>query len=201
MAVVSTANSDGSLPRRQQLSEVVFGIVAEKGLEAATVREVAARAGMSIGAVQHHFPTKDAMLAAAFRHVVHRTRQRLGALSRNRVVADDLTVILRELLPLDESRRAEARVYLAFAARAVTSPALQEIQRPMLQEIRNEIAERFGDGGEVQAALLLALVDGLALHEVSAPGGVPAEALETVLATAVEAAVDPRRGGPGTARG
>ena len=199
MADVSTANSGGRLPRREQLAEAVFWIVAENGLEAATVREVAARAGVSIGAVQHHFPTKDAMLAAAFRHIVHRTRQRLGALARNGVATDDLAAILWELLPLDESRRAEARVHVAFAARAGTSRALQEIQRPMLLEIRSEIAERLGEGGEVQAALLLALVDGLALHEVSAPGGMPAEALETVLGTAVAAAVEPRCGSPGAA--
>ena len=40
-------------------------VLVAEGFEGVSVRKVAARAGVSIGAVQHHFPTKDAMLAAA----------------------------------------------------------------------------------------------------------------------------------------
>jgi AcrR family transcriptional regulator len=55
--------------RAQTLTDAVVAIIAESGFEALSVRTVAARAGMSIGAVQHHFPTKSQMLAAAMREV------------------------------------------------------------------------------------------------------------------------------------
>jgi AcrR family transcriptional regulator len=187
MTPVSTP--DPAPGRREQLVDVLFRIVAEHGLEAATVREVAAAAGVSIGAVQHHFPSKDEMLAAAFRRVVARTRQRVAALPRTGAARDDLVAVLAELLPLDVPRRTEARVHLAFAARAATSAALQEIQRPLLREIRAELAERIGDGGAVHAALLLAVVDGLALHEISAPEGLRTDVIEAALRAAVDAAL------------
>jgi len=46
-------------------SEVVARLVADEGLEAVSVRTVAAEARVSIGTVQHYFPTKDAMLLHA----------------------------------------------------------------------------------------------------------------------------------------
>jgi len=51
--------------------------------------------------------------------------------------------VLTELLPVDDRRAAEARIQVAFAARAATSPALAEIQRSVLTEIREAVAEAF----------------------------------------------------------
>ena len=55
--------------RRDRLSAVLLEVVAEGGLEAASIRAIAARAGVAIGTVQHYFPTKDAMLRHAYRRV------------------------------------------------------------------------------------------------------------------------------------
>ncbi|MGL5817052.1 MAG: TetR/AcrR family transcriptional regulator, partial [Phycicoccus sp.] len=48
-----------------RIVDAVIDLVAERGMEGVSVRAVAGRAGVSIGAVQHHFPTKEAMLLAA----------------------------------------------------------------------------------------------------------------------------------------
>jgi AcrR family transcriptional regulator len=189
--VVQKLSRPDSLRRREQLAATMFEIVADRGLEAVTVREVAAVAGVSIGAVQHHFPTKDAMLASAFHHVVDRLRERIDRRHRSGDAATDLNTVLAELLPLDEQRRREARVQVAFAARAATSTELQAIQRPLLERIRAEIAEVLGagEGACERSVALLALVDGLALHEVSAPGGLEPHALERALRLGVRAAL------------
>ena len=55
--------------RRARLTEVLLAVVSEVGLEGASIRAVAARAGVSIGTVQHYFATKDDMLLYAYRHV------------------------------------------------------------------------------------------------------------------------------------
>ena len=55
--------------RRARLTEVLLAVVSEVGLEGASIRAVAARAGVSIGTVQHYFATKDEMLLYAYRHV------------------------------------------------------------------------------------------------------------------------------------
>jgi AcrR family transcriptional regulator len=177
--------------RTVELAATMFEIIADRGLEAVTVREVAAAAGLSIGAVQHHFPTKDAMLASAFHHVVGRIRGRVARRARSGDVVTDLHAVLTELLPLDENRRREARVQVAFAARAATSADLQAIQRPLLEQIRVEIGAVLGAGADTRdrSTALLALVDGLVLHEVSAPGSLGPRTLERALVLGVRAAV------------
>lgn len=156
------------------LAAAVFDVAAESGLEAASVRTVAAAAGVSIGAVQHHFATKDQLLAFAFDELVRRVRERLSALDLTGPLPARLAAVLRQLLPLDDEREREARVMLAFAARASTTAALGATQRATLTTVREELSAVLRGGGidrpDLRATLLMAVVDGLALDAMSAPG-------------------------------
>jgi AcrR family transcriptional regulator len=181
-------------PRKADLTEALLRIVAERGLDQVSVREVASAAGVSIGTVQHYFPTKDEMLTAAFAEVVRRVRVRLDSVELGDDVRRNLSTVLREFLPLDARRAEEARIMSAFAARAATSPALAKIQREVLGEIHDALSEAFAraangriDAAETKLAahLAIAAADGLALHAVSAPGWISrrqqAAALELLL--------------------
>jgi len=53
--------------RRQDLIQATMDCVCDLGLQAATVRNVAARAGVSSGLIRHYFSTKDHMIQAAYR--------------------------------------------------------------------------------------------------------------------------------------
>ncbi|MFG3256090.1 TetR/AcrR family transcriptional regulator [Streptomyces sp. NPDC048172] len=187
------------MSRADEIAEVLTRIAAERGLEHVSVREVAAAAGVSIGAVQHHFATKDEMLAFAFRHVVERTGARLAAFRPGRSPERDLARVLRELLPLDETRRAECRVYVAFAARAALDPALAAIQRETQAQLLDGLTEtlrRARDAGlgagpgtgrvppldpRTDATLLLAVVDGLTFDAVAEPDRLPPRRLTALL--------------------
>lgn len=176
---MSEPSRASSSPAATRLVETVCSIIATEGLDAATVREVASAAGVSIGAVQHHFRTKDEMLVAAFRHVVETTEKRVAAVELGTEVRQNLSAILRELLPLDDIRFREAKVYVAFAARATTSPALAEIQRNTLDHIGTRLAEAFRAAAKRsgvrtstaaarrEAELLLAVTDGLTFDAVT----------------------------------
>jgi len=175
-----------SSPRGRSVLEAVIAIAAERGLEHVSVREVAAAAGVSIGTVQHYFPTKELMLAAAYGEVVDRIRTRVGALRIGADVRANIGSVLRELLPLDEQRRAETRVYLIFAAAAATTPALAEIQQSVLTELHGALAEAFaaawgGSATPAQCRLAahaaIALSDGLALHAMTTRGWLAARQL------------------------
>ncbi len=157
--------------------EALLEIVAERGLEKATIREVAAAAGVAIGTVQYYFPTKDTMVSAAFAEVVERITARVGAIPLGGDLQANLTTVLHELLPLDDRRRQEARIQLAFAAKAATTPAIAALQRTVLDEVRRSIAIAIGAAWTLPAdsyrssraaAALLAAVDGLAQHAISA---------------------------------
>jgi len=184
-----------SLPRRAALTEALLGIVVERGLDQVSVREVAAAAGVSIGTVQHYFPTKDAMLSAAYHEVLSRLRSRLRAVPLGADTRGNLAAVLTELLPLDRRRIAECRVHLAFAARAAISPELAEIQRAALVELHAAVTDAFAlawDGRVARAACALAAqaaiagADGLALHAVSSAGWLSGRRQRAVLDTLLD---------------
>jgi AcrR family transcriptional regulator len=178
--------------RRAQLTDALLSITATRGLDQVSVREVASAAGVSIGTVQHYFATKDEMLVFAFRQVVERTRARVAGIDARTGPRRALGAALRELLPLDQTRLAECRVYLAFAARAATSPALAAVQAETLCAIHAELQQALSATATarhrapapdtaLQARLLLAVADGLMLDAVSAPGTLTPADLEAAL--------------------
>ncbi|MGJ0118616.1 TetR/AcrR family transcriptional regulator [Williamsia sp. MIQD14] len=154
--------------------EATLRVVTERGLDRVTVREVAAEASVAIGTVQHWFRTKDDLIVAAFTAVVTGIRDRVDAVELGDDVRGDLIGALTQLLPLDDRRRDEARVQIAFAARAAVTPALAELQRGVLGEVRASLTQAFVRAGVADrhrcadaATAVLALVDGLAMHAVS----------------------------------
>jgi AcrR family transcriptional regulator len=54
---------------RRRLVEATFALHAEQGIYATTMSHIAARAGVSVGTVYHHFPTYQDAVAACAQHV------------------------------------------------------------------------------------------------------------------------------------
>ncbi len=154
--------------RRQEIGAAVCRVVGARGLDAVSLRHVAAEAGVSMGRVQHYFATKDEMLLFAFRLISDRVAERIGQLR-----SDDprafLRALLLELLPISAAARTEAPVLAAFLARAVVEPRLAEPLRAGGQEMVAFVAAQIraaraeGDA-ERDATALLAFVDGLMLQ-------------------------------------
>ncbi|WP_410871159.1 TetR/AcrR family transcriptional regulator [Nocardia sp. A7] len=65
MATPHEPKQDRSRATRQRLLEATIDCLAETGWAAATVSVVAERAGVSRGAAQHHFPTREDLITAA----------------------------------------------------------------------------------------------------------------------------------------
>lgn len=66
---VSPPKQDRSRATRERLLEAAVASLAESGWARTTVATVAARAGVSRGAAQHHFPTRGDLVTAAIRHM------------------------------------------------------------------------------------------------------------------------------------
>lgn len=65
--------------RRRALIEATLASLAAGGLGAVSVRDVAARAGVSIGLVRHHFGSFGALLVEAYRHTTQEIDKALAA--------------------------------------------------------------------------------------------------------------------------
>jgi AcrR family transcriptional regulator len=70
---------DRSRLTRQRLLDAAVTALAEVGWAGTTVAVVAARAGVSRGASQHHFPTRDALFTAAIDHIAEQRLAELDA--------------------------------------------------------------------------------------------------------------------------
>lgn len=71
---------DRSRATRQRLLEAAVACLAELGWSGSTVSVVAERAGVSRGAAQHHFPTREDLFTAAVEHVAAERSAALRAL-------------------------------------------------------------------------------------------------------------------------
>ena len=84
--------------RRAEIAEALWRVVAREGIEAATIRAVAAEAGWSRGIVEHYFDSKDALVLYACELALERTlalvKQRhetlVGREALRAVLLDDL---------------------------------------------------------------------------------------------------------------
>ncbi|MBQ0988394.1 TetR/AcrR family transcriptional regulator [Streptomyces sp. F63] len=83
MGAVTTARGpkqDRSRATRQRLLEAAVACLAEHGWSGSTVMVVAERAGVSRGAAQHHFPTREDLFTAAVEHVAEERSAALRAM-------------------------------------------------------------------------------------------------------------------------
>jgi AcrR family transcriptional regulator len=174
--------------RRRELAEAVWRVIRRTGVDGASVRAVAHEAGWSAGALRHYFRTQSELLDFAIELAAERISQRVGALE----LADDprraVEQLLSELLPLDDERRAENEVWLAFTARALIDPELRARHAEIDAALRAaalRAVEMLGlpSGREraLEAERLHALLDGLALHAAMEPKRMPPRRIIAVL--------------------
>ncbi|WP_328929495.1 TetR family transcriptional regulator C-terminal domain-containing protein [Streptomyces sp. NBC_00190] len=164
--------------RRRLIAEAVCRLADERGLEGVTLRDVAARAQVSMGAVQRCFRTKEEMLVFALGSIGERIGERVQARlvrSPAQSAASALGHAATEIALLGEEHRAEARVWLAFVAQAAVSKALAETLKAnyaALQEAFTGLISEACEGAvravpldaRREARAVLALADGLTAH-------------------------------------
>ncbi len=183
--------------RRQELTDAAARLIARAGIGAATMREVAAEAGLTTGALTHYFADKRELLQCTLTASLQRRidrRHATGGDARARLRAS-----LVGALPLDEESRRHWMVTVAFCAEAAGDQALAQTQRDAYREFRTHIARLVGecspagDPGRL-AERLIAAVDGVALQALFDPESWPAvrqldaldEALDLLSAAATQ---------------
>ncbi len=185
--------------RRAQLARAVWRIVVREGARGASVRGVAREAGLSMGSVRHFFSTQEELLGFAVEEVVRQATRRIeaGAQSRTSAVAAGRPVeaalaLLEQVLPLDEERLTEARVWAAFTAPPVTDAGMAAIRRQVDDELRGLCRDALTGLRElgsfhpareldVETERLHALLDGFTLHLMLDPASAPPDRVRAAL--------------------
>ncbi|MET8007583.1 TetR/AcrR family transcriptional regulator [Nonomuraea glycinis] len=182
--------------RRLLLAEAVLRVMRRDGLEQASVRNVAREAGLSMGSLRHYFASQSELMVFAFRTVVERIEVRLAKLQPEPDPRRRAQRVLNELLPLDDERRAENEVWLAFTSRAMVDPALRTLRDEGYDALRAGCQAMVADLSAAglaptdipaEADRLHALLDGLAVHAAMRPDIHTAESLTTAIARHLDA--------------
>jgi len=188
--------------RRRELALAACDVIARAGLEGATLRDVARQAGCTTGRVSHYFADKQQLLLAALETATQAVEDRI----LHRALADpgDLRGILTESLPLDEPRRIEWRIWIAFWGAAIGDPDLHREHRGRYDTWRDALVTVLAQTPVPVAAradtaeTLMIAVDGIGVHATFDVAHWPPhrqlahldQALATALATARAAAPD-----------
>lgn len=79
--------------RRERLARAAADLFHERGYDAVSLRDIAARAGVPAGAVFYHFPTKAALATAAADAQLNRAEEILARAADGRSPEERLTII------------------------------------------------------------------------------------------------------------
>lgn len=142
--------------RRVELVEATWRIIAKRGIEGATMREIAMEAGFANGALKPYFPTKDDLLTFAFAHVFNLTNVRMDTSTASRRGLSALRSYCHEILPLDAERLNEARIAIAFWQRALTDPAKAALHDSSMEQWRESLFDKLREArdlGELKEGL------------------------------------------------
>lgn len=159
--------------RRAEIGWAVARLVEEQGVQAVSVRTVAAAAGYQPSTLRHYFPSSDQMLAHALVLVRQRQQQRLAAKNWPTDSRAAIREAWLEALPLDADRVTETHVWLAVSITARTEPARRTLAdiNSELDQLCDATVQVFAPHArhEPQALALRAFADGLALGAVAEP--------------------------------
>jgi len=130
---------DRSRATRARLLEAAIACLADLGWTASTMAIVAQRAGVSRGAVQHHFPTRESLFTAALEQVsqvrAHEMRRELAELPGG--ARPDTVAVVSLVMNLFTGTLFRAALALWVAAAA--EPQLREQMIPLEARIGREI--------------------------------------------------------------
>lgn len=179
--------------RRREVADALCRVVARGGIEAASVRAVAAEAGWSLGAVQYYFSTRQELLLFASEQLAGDLAERVTALASDKMTdpspelrLERARLVIEELLPMDDRRYAEQTLWLALVLRSRFDEGLHPVADMSWDGTRSVVRlavaflaphpERLnleqplpGPDAEDAARELQIFVDGLFVHGLAFP--------------------------------
>lgn len=153
---------DRSRVTRESLLDATIESLAEVGWHGTTVVAVAARAGVSRGAAQHHFSSRDDLVREAVERVAEGLGERLRRRSDDEQDDNPVLGVLTRLTNVwtDVTGRAALHLWVAAATdpslRALIVPIERRFSREM-QELTIELLHADPSRAEVQSSVRLTL--------------------------------------------
>jgi AcrR family transcriptional regulator len=138
--------------RRREIADALFRIAATRGLQAVTLRSVAAEAGMWMNLIQHYFPTKEEMLRFGWQRIAELGAERAGEGVAPALRTGDERIVIRAyllgVLPTDELGRMVCAVQIAYFAVDVTRGSEAPDQESLVPHLVHALTEQLRQAKE-----------------------------------------------------
>lgn len=188
--------------KREKLSDLAIGLIAEGGLAALTYRSLAAAAGVSLGAIQSEFPSRLEMLDATFDRAWKRAGMQDGEEKADNP-RQKLFEVCSRAVPVEDPPDPSIRAYFEILSDATrdtaTKGVISEIElteeRRYLELIRRaQAAGEIDPGHEPQTLidLIWSLGDGLCIAAFTHPGTFTPQRVRALWTEGFEAILAPR---------
>ncbi|GAA3874106.1 TetR family transcriptional regulator C-terminal domain-containing protein [Saccharothrix violaceirubra] len=142
--------------RREHIVDVTWDLIVRGGLEAATMREIAAAAGFANGALKRYFPSKDALVEATFDRALSMMQRHIAATTNSHSGLAALRAICYGSMPMDTKRVTAGRVLMAFWEMSLSNKRLHDRYLEHLKTWRSYLHEHIRAGreqGEIHTAI------------------------------------------------
>ena len=164
--------------RKRVIAEATWQVILEKGMEGASVRNIAKEAGLSLGALRHYFSNQEELLVYAMNVVMENVNQRIEeVLQEDLPIQEQVLKVLLQVLPVERQSMMEMEVWFTYIASVKHKK--EEVNVPFnalstgMEKIINGLAVygllREGLDMEMEVERLSAVVDGLAIHALFEP--------------------------------
>jgi len=174
--------------RREQLVDAAFRVIAREGLSGTSMRAVAKEAGCTIGLINHWFSSRDDLVEATFDRAIERELDRAAAIATDPSSYVDAA---SQFLPVDERRRDEAKIWIAFYAMVLSGEDHEDRRTARCHAVRKAMVGRLRDFRPLPACheivdRIFVLVDGIAINALLDPRRWTRARQRTVLREGVE---------------
>lgn len=164
--------------QQEKLVKAACDLAAERGIKGLRTRDIAAKAGVSIGTLHYCFETKEHLLRALYRYLRAEFRASLdGILYNQGVPTDTLPATTRARLHLLKSSPVAYRAWRAFTQEAWTDATARAIVKEHFAEQRSRLEAVVVRGREdgdspgpsvkdprLAAAVLVSIFEGLVVQ-------------------------------------
>jgi AcrR family transcriptional regulator len=137
--------------RRTAIIRVTWELIAQKGIDATSMRDIAHASGYAnAGTLSHYFTGKSDLLQHAYEYVYEATNDRVAVACAGLEGLDAIRAMAREIAPLDPVTLHEASIAVSFWQRALHDHELANTSRSAISGWRDGIVELLGNGRRLQ---------------------------------------------------
>ena len=177
--------------RREEVVDAAFRVIARAGLAGASMRAIAREAGCTIGLINHWFDSRDDLIEATFGRAIDAELERATEIATDPGSYVDAAA---QFLPVDERRRDEAKIWIAFYAMVLGRADRDDLRTARCRAVRAAMVSGLRAFHPLPTChdlvdRVLVLVDGIAINALLDPKRWTRDRQRTVLREGVEDAL------------